>query len=66
MKRSYFSAVILALVLAFLYVPIILVVVYGFIPNGDFIGFTGKWYSMILLATGVLKRFWRAFGFRLR
>lgn len=57
MKRSYFSAVILALVLAFLYVPIILVVVYGFIPNGismsffdsngEFIGFTGKWYSMI-------------------
>lgn len=57
MKRSYFSTVILALVLAFLYVPIILVVVYGFIPNGismsffnadgDFIGFSGKWYSMI-------------------
>lgn len=57
MKRSYFSAVILALVLAFLYVPIVLVVVYGFIPNGismsffnadgEFIGFTGKWYSMI-------------------
>lgn len=57
MKRSYFSTVILALVLAFLYVPIVLVVVYGFIPNGismsffnadgDFIGFSGKWYSMI-------------------
>ena len=34
MKRSFFSVVVLALVLAFLYVPIILVVVYGFIPNG--------------------------------
>ena len=34
MKRSYFSVTMLALVLAFLYVPILLVVVYGFIPNG--------------------------------
>ena len=57
MKRSFFSVVMLALVLAFLYVPILLVVVYGFIPNGismsffdsagRFTGFTGKWYSMI-------------------
>ena len=57
MKRSYFSTVVLALVLAFLYVPILLVVVYGFIPNGismsffdsagRFSGVTGKWYSMI-------------------
>ena len=57
MKRSYFSTVVLALVMAFLYVPIILVVVYGFIPNGmsmsffdasgNFAGFTGKWYGMI-------------------
>ena len=56
-KRSFFSVVVLALVLAFLYVPIILVVVYGFIPNGismsffdsagQFTGFTGKWYAMI-------------------
>ena len=57
MKRSFFSVVVLAIVLAFLYVPILLVVVYGFIPNGismsffdsagRFSGFTGKWYSMI-------------------
>lgn len=57
MKRSYFSTVVLGLVMAFLYVPIILVVVYGFIPNGmsmsffdasgNFAGFTGKWYGMI-------------------
>ncbi len=43
--------------LAFLYVPILLVVVYGFIPNGismsfcdstgRFVGMTGKWYTMI-------------------
>ena len=61
MKRSYFSAVVLALVLAFLYVPILLVVVYGFVPNGismsffdaggSFTGFTGKWYSMIFQET---------------
>ena len=57
MKRSYFSVAVLAIVLAFLYVPILLVVVYGFIPNGismsffdsagRFTGFTGRWYSMI-------------------
>lgn len=57
MKRSYFSTVVLGLVMAFLYVPIILVVVYGFIPNGmsmsffdasgNFAGLTGKWYGMI-------------------
>ena len=57
MKRSFFSVTVLAGVLAFLYVPILLVVVYGFIPNGismsffdargQFIGFTAKWYSQI-------------------
>ena len=57
MKRSFYSVVMLALVLAFLYIPILLVVVYGFIPTGismsffdstgHFTGFTGKWYSMI-------------------
>ena len=54
MKRSFFSVAVLGFVLAFLYVPIVLVVVYGFIPNGismsffnakgEFIGFTLKWY----------------------
>ena len=57
MKRSMVSVMILAAVLAFLYVPIILVVVYGFVPNGismsffgsdgSFLGFTGKWYRYI-------------------
>ena len=57
MKRSMFSVAVLAAVLAFLYVPIVLVVVYGFIPNGismsffdaqgRFIGFTCKWYAQI-------------------
>lgn len=57
MKRSMFSVVVLSLVLAFLYVPIILVVLYGFVPNGismsfldssgNFIGFTAKWYKQI-------------------
>ena len=57
MKRSMVSVMILAAVLAFLYVPIILVVVYGFVPNGismsffgsdgSFLGFTWKWYRYI-------------------
>ena len=57
MKKSYFSLTILVLVLLFLYIPIILVVAYGFIPNGismqftgadgSFLGFTTKWYEQI-------------------
>ena len=72
MKRSYFSVVVLALVLAFLYVPILLVVVYGFIPNGismsffdsagRFTGFSGKWYAMIFTGNmrldALMQSFW--------
>ncbi len=57
MKRSFFSVTMLAIVLAFLYVPIVLVVAYGFIPNGismsffdaqgNFAGFTMKWYEQL-------------------
>jgi spermidine/putrescine transport system permease protein len=63
---------ILAAVLAFLYVPIILVVVYGFVPNGismsffgsdgSFLGFTGKWYRYIFTGhqsvRALLQSFW--------
>ena len=72
MKRSFFSVVVLALVLAFLYVPILLVVVYGFIPNGvsmsffdasgHFTGFSGKWYAMIfsndMRLSALMQSFW--------
>ena len=72
MKRSFFSVVMLALVLAFLYIPILLVVVYGFIPNGismsffdsagRFSGFTGKWYAMIFTGDmrldALMQSFW--------
>lgn len=72
MKRSFFSVVILSLVLAFLYVPILLVIVYGFIPNGismsffdaqgHFTGFTTKWYEQIfngsLSVRPLLQSFW--------
>ncbi|MBP5790874.1 MAG: ABC transporter permease subunit [Kiritimatiellae bacterium] len=72
MKRSYVSTFILALVLAFLYVPILIVVVYGFIPNGvsmsffdasgNFSGFTAKWYSMIFTGSrsvgALMQSFW--------
>ena len=57
MKRSMLSVAILGFVLAFLYVPIILVIAYGFVPNGvtmsffdaqgHFIGFSSKWYAQI-------------------
>ena len=57
MKRSMFSVAILGFVLAFLYIPILLVVVYGFVPNGismsffdshgAFVGLSGKWYQKI-------------------
>jgi ABC-type spermidine/putrescine transport system permease subunit II len=71
-KRSFFSVTMLALVLAFLYVPILLVVVYGFIPNGismsffdsagRFTGFSGKWYAMIFTGNmrldALMQSFW--------
>ncbi len=65
MKKSKISLVILGLVLAFLYIPIVLVVVYGFIPNGitmsffdsngAFIGFTAKWYERIFTGASSVK-----------
>lgn len=57
MKRSLFSVAVMGAVLVFLYVPIVLVVAYGFVPNGvtmsfvdangEFAGFTLKWYEQI-------------------
>jgi len=72
MKRSFFSVAVLGFVLAFLYIPILLVVVYGFIPNGismsffnaegEFIGFTTKWYEQIFTGhysvKALLQSFW--------
>jgi spermidine/putrescine transport system permease protein len=70
-KRSFFSVAVLAFVLAFLYVPIILVVVYGFIPNGismsftdahgRFIGFSLKWYAQIFSGHYSVKALMRSF-----
>ena len=71
MKRSMFSVAVLAAVLAFLYVPIVLVVVYGFIPNGismsffdaqgRFIGFTCKWYAQIFSGDYSVKALMQSF-----
>lgn len=72
MKKSFFAQTVLGLVLLFLYVPIVLVVAYGFIPNGismqftgsegEFLGFTAKWYRQIftnaLSARKLLDSFW--------
>ena len=72
MKRSMVSAAILGFVLAFLYIPIILVVLYGFVPNGltmsffdaqgAFVGFTTKWYRQIFsnhsAVKALLQSFW--------
>lgn len=71
MKRSFFSVAVLGAVLAFLYVPIVLVVIYGFIPNGismsffdakgEFIGFTMKWYEQIFSGAYSLKDLMQSF-----
>jgi len=71
MKRSYLALVILGGVLAFLYIPIILVVVYGFIPNGiamsffdargQFMGFTTKWYNQIFSGTYAVRALMQSF-----
>ena len=72
MKRSLFSVAVLGVVLAFLYVPIVLVVVYGFVPNGismsflnargEFCGFSWKWYAQIFSnhqsVRALLQSFW--------
>ena len=72
MKRSFFSVTVLGIVLAFLYVPILLVFVYGFIPNGitmsffdahgEFTGFTLKWYEQLFSnhrsVSALLESFW--------
>ena len=72
MKRSFFSVAVLGFVLAFLYVPILLVVVYGFVPNGvtmsfvdaegEFTGFAMKWYEQIFSGnrsvSALLDSFW--------
>ena len=65
MKRSFFSVAVLGLVLAFLYVPILLVFAYGFVPNGismsffgsdgRFLGFTWKWYRQIFTGSFAIK-----------
>ena len=34
MKKSFFAPTVLALVLLFLYIPILLVIAYGFSPDG--------------------------------
>lgn len=71
MKRTYFSTFVLALSLLFLYVPIVLVIVYGFIPNGvsmsffgakgEFLGFSTKWYSMIFSNARAVKDLMQSF-----
>ena len=72
MKRSFFSVAVLAGVMAFLYVPILLVVAYGFVPNGiamtffgsdgHFLGLTGRWYAQIFTGSysvkALLQSFW--------
>jgi spermidine/putrescine transport system permease protein len=71
-KRSLFSLAMLGIVLAFLYVPIVLVIAYGFVPNGismsffgsdgAFLGLTGKWYEQIFsghhAVRALMQSFW--------
>lgn len=71
MKRSFFSSLVLALVLVFLYVPILFVVAYGFVPNGitmqftgadgEFLGFTTKWYAQIFTGAGSVRKLLQSF-----
>jgi len=71
MKRSYLALAILGGVLAFLYIPILLVVVYGFIPNGiamsffdaqgHFMGFTAKWYNQIFSGAYAVRALMQSF-----
>ena len=76
MKRSFFPAAVLAAVLAFLYVPIVLVFVYAFVPNGismsfldakgEFAGFTCRWYRQIFCGDYALKDLMQSFWLSLK
>ena len=71
MKRSMFSVAVLGCVLAFLYVPILLVVAYGFVPNGlsmsffdadgAFAGFPGQWYRQLFAGHHAVKALLQSF-----
>jgi len=71
MKRSLFSVAVMTAVLVFLYVPIALVIVYGFIPNGismsffdahgNFTGFTLKWYNQIFSGNYAVRSLMQSF-----
>lgn len=72
MKKSFFSLSVLGLVMLFLYVPIILVFAYGFVPNGismsffdgngEYLGFSTKWYRYIFTGDfrirNLMQSFW--------
>ena len=72
MKRSFFSLAVLGAVLAFLYVPVVLIFAYGFVPNGvsmsffgsngEFEGFTDRWYRLVFAGhhsvRALLQSFW--------
>ncbi|MGI6495877.1 MAG: ABC transporter permease [Kiritimatiellia bacterium] len=76
MRRSFTPIVVLGLVLVFLYVPILYVVAYGFIPNGitmsfldangEFMGFTGKWYARIFRGDYAVKNLMQSFWLSLK
>ena len=76
MRKSVFAFTMLGLVMLFLYVPIILIFAYGFVPNGvsmsffgqggHFLGFTGKWYNLVFTGHHSVKALLQSFWLSLR
>lgn len=71
MKRSFVSVCVFAFVMAFLYLPIVMVVAYGFVPSGtslsffdadgNFLGFSAKWYKLLFSGSISLRALWESF-----
>jgi spermidine/putrescine transport system permease protein len=76
MKRSFFSLAVLGAVMAFLYVPVLLIFAYGFVPNGlsmsflgsdgRFLGFSGKWYRLVFANDFSVRDLMQSFWLSLR
>ena len=63
MKHSKFAVIVLALVMAFLYLPIVVLVGNSFNASkfgGEWTGFTFKWYATLFAPQN--RAIWEAFG----
>ena len=76
MKRTFVSLAVLGLVMVFLYVPVLLIFAYGFVPNGlsmsffgsdgHFLGFSDRWYRLVFSNDFSIRDLMQSFWLSLR